>query len=625
MARLTKMDERWPVGLRRWLVVGVCWVLFAWIPGISLAAGQSATDGEEVFLPVDEAFRPAVTYDGHQLSIDWAIAPGYYLYQSRISVEISGEKVLDGVFVSEPEIKQDPWFGEQAVFHHAANWMLPLTLQDTAAVKFRYQGCAEAGLCYPPQTRTEQVTPPATVDLTTAAAAAMAPATVSVPAAVSGTATAIAPSEAEGLAGLLNEAGLVVILGTFFLLGLGLTFTPCVLPMVPILSSIIVGQNQSASASRGFSLSVAYVLGMATTYTALGIGVGYLGARANLQAAMQQPWVIVIFATLFVLLALAMFGLYELQLPAALRDRLDRLGQKSRGGQWLGVALMGLISALVVSPCVSAPLAGALLYISTTGDAVIGGSALFAMALGMGVPLVLIGTTGSRILPKAGLWMERVKQLFGIGLLVVALGLLDRILPETTMLVLWGALLLWCGIQIGALEVKSAGWAGSRKTVGVLLSVWGVLLVLGAAHGGGSLWQPLAGFRAADATERQAEPGRAMFEVIDDVPALEVALGSGEPVMIDVYADWCISCKIMEEEVFNTADVRAWSQRVRFVKLDVTEFSTAQKALLEQWQVPGPPAVLFFSAGSTSTNPAQKLLGESTLNAVIGGLNRLGS
>ncbi|SFM64146.1 protein-disulfide reductase DsbD [Marinobacter zhejiangensis] len=582
---------------------------------------------EPVFLPVDEAFSPSVSYDGEVLAIEWAIAPGYYLYESRISVVVAGDAVVDGAFVTEPEIKQDPWFGEQAVFHDVAGWQGPLSLDGVSEVTYRYQGCAEAGLCYPPQTRTTQVPVPAPVSVSGNSVKAAA---VPVPAVSSVVAAGAETSEAEGLASLLNEAGLAMILGTFFLLGLGLTFTPCVLPMVPILSSIIVGQNQPSSAARGFSLSVAYVLGMAATYTALGITVGYLGARANLQAAMQQPWVIVIFVALFVLLALAMFGLYELQLPAALRDRLDRLGQKSKGGQWLGVALMGLISALVVSPCVSAPLAGALLYISTTGDAVIGGGALFAMALGMGVPLIAIGTTGARILPRAGMWMERVKQLFGVGLLVVALGLLDRILPNTAMLVLWGALLLWCGIQVGALEANAAGWAGSRKTLGVLLSVWGLLLVLGAARGDGSLWQPLAGFGVADATEVGGAPAPELFEVIDDVGVLNgvlnSSLNSGQPVMVDVYADWCISCKVMEEEVFDTPDVRAWAQRVRFVKLDVTAFSAAQKDRLEQWQVPGPPAVLFFGGERDSRElPTQRLLGESSLGAVVGGLARLGS
>ncbi|AOY89856.1 hypothetical protein BKP64_17725 [Marinobacter salinus] len=572
-----------------------------------------AVAGEEEFLSVDQAFRPDVTYNEGLLAINWQIAPGYYLYQSRISVEVGGEMPAAGEFLSTPEVKQDPWFGEQAVYHNEASWQVPVNLGPATEVQYRYQGCAEAGLCYPPQTRTLTVSPaPAASSADTAAPLVVSAQNIPEEAAPA--------SEAEGLAGLLSDAGLVVILGTFFLLGLGLTFTPCVLPMVPILSSIVVGQNPSASAAKGFSLSVAYVLGMASTYTVLGITVGYLGARANLQAAMQQPAVIVVFAVLFLALALSMFGLFELQLPAGLRDRLDRLGQKSKGGQWLGVALMGLISALVVSPCVSAPLAGALLYISTTGDAVIGGGALFAMALGMGVPLILIGTTGSRMLPKAGLWMERVKQLFGVGLLVVALGLLERILPETAALALWGALLLWCGIQLGALEGVSRGWAGSRKTAGVLLSVWGLLLVLGAARGEGSLWQPLAGFGIAS-TEARTPVER--FEVIEEIADLDVALGSGRPVMVDVYADWCVSCKVMDEEVFSTRDVMAWSDKVHFIKLDVTDFTQAQKDQLDSWQVPGPPAVLFFSG--TNSAPANRLLGEASLESVVYGLKKLGS
>jgi len=598
-------------GMQPRMLLGFLLLLVSLLPAFAAAGGT-----EEEFLPVDQAFRPDVSFNEGTLAIDWQIAPGYYLYQSRISVEVAGEKSVTGEFLSEAEIKQDPWFGEQAVFHNAAAWKMPVKLGQATEVHYRYQGCAEAGLCYPPQTRTVTVTP-----AQGSPAEALSDTTGTALNSASDAAAEAAPvNEAEGLAGLLNDAGLVVILGTFFLLGLGLTFTPCVLPMVPILSSIIVGQNQTASATRGFSLSVAYVLGMASTYTVLGITVGYLGARANLQAAMQQPWVIVVFTVLFVSLALSMFGLYELQLPAALRDRLDRLGQKSKGGQWFGVALMGLISALVVSPCVSAPLAGALLYISTSGDAVIGGSALFAMAMGMGVPLIVIGTTGARILPKAGLWMERVKQIFGVGLLVVALGLLERILPETAALVLWGALLLWCGIQLGAFEAVSKGWSGSRKTAGVLLSVWGLLLVLGAARGEGSLWQPLAGFGIA--STETGEPVE-RFEVIDDIRDLDIALGGGRPVMVDVYADWCISCKIMDEEVFQTRDVMAWSDQVRFIKLDVTDFSPAQKTQLESWNVPGPPAVLFFSGENDA--PVNRLLGESSLESVVAGLKKLGS
>lgn len=582
----------------------------------------SAAEADEEFLPVDQAFQPKVSYEDGELAIDWSIAPGYYLYQSRISARVGGEKV-PGAFTVDAEIKNDPWFGEQAVFHGRAGWAAEVPLNQPTELKYSYQGCAEAGLCYPPQTRKLTIGPAASAVMPTAKSPAPAPAAagLSVPdERLADTAEPGGVSEAEGLAGLLSNAGLPVILGTFFLLGLGLTFTPCVLPMVPILSSIIVGQNQPVSTARGFSLSTAYVMGMASTYTALGVAVGYLGARANLQAAMQQPAVIIVFSALFVLLALAMFGLYELQLPAGLRDRLDRLGQNSKGGQWLGVALMGLISALVVSPCVSAPLAGALLYISTTGDAVIGGGALFSMALGMGVPLILIGTSGSRILPKAGMWMERVKQLFGVGLLVVAVGLLERILPEAAALALWGALLLWCGIQLGALDKVSAGWSGSRQTAGILLSLWGLMLVVGAARGQGSVWQPLEGIGMA-ATQVSVPAER--FEVIEDVDRLQAMIREGQPVMVDVYADWCISCKIMDEEVFQTPDVMAWADRVHFIKLDVTDFSDAQKAQLESWRVPGPPAVLFFRG--QPEKPHNQLVGESSLADVVGALNRLGS
>ncbi|NLW03700.1 MAG: protein-disulfide reductase DsbD [Pseudomonadaceae bacterium] len=378
---------------------------------------QAAVD----FLPANQAFKTSVVLENQQLLAHWEIAEGYYLYQSRTSLQANGQ-ALQPNFLSQATTKNDPNFGLVNVFYKSLELTVsPKLPASPIQVELSWQGCAEAGLCYPPRTETFQLQWPGNTATTLVTEQIIKPSS-----SPKGT-----NEDAGALATLLESSGLMWIIGTFFVLGLGLTFTPCVLPMLPILAGAIAGQGQNISTSKGLGLSLAYVLGMATTYTAAGVLVGYFGASMNLQTAMQNPIALSVFALIFALLSLAMFGFYELQLPAFLRDKLNNLGNKpnqqaSTSGlsRYAGLALLGFISALVVSPCVSAPLAGALIYISGTGDALLGGAALFALSLGMGVPLLLVGAGGGRLLPRAGVWMLAVKNFFGVLLLALAISLL---------------------------------------------------------------------------------------------------------------------------------------------------------------------------------------------------------
>lgn len=578
------------------------------------------------FLPANQAFKASIRVDEQaspRLLVHWDIAEGYYLYQSRISLKVNGQP-LQPEYLSQSEIKDDPNFGRVAVFHNT----LELTASPNAAagmiqVELGWQGCAEAGLCYPPKTATYELQWPGTADAPTAAESTSVPEPVV-------SSTAATTEDAGTLAALLESSGLAWIVGTFFLLGLGLTFTPCVLPMLPILAGAIAGQGQNISAGKGLALSLAYVLGMATTYTAAGVLVGYFGASMNLQTAMQNPLALSIFAVVFVFLSLAMFGFYELQLPAFLRDRLNNLGNKpgqqtssSGFGRYAGLALLGLISALVVSPCVSAPLAGALIYISTTGDALLGGAALFALSMGMGVPLLLVGAGGGRLLPRAGLWMIAVKNFFGVILLALAISLLARFLPGSISLALWGLLALVYAAHLGSGEVNS-GWQKTRRGLAAALALYAAALLLGALAGQNDPLQPLAGLMGNSNTAARQE--QSLFTTTRSVDQLmeqmQAAKAQSLPVVLDFYADWCASCKVMEKQVFSKINPQDYVGRMVFLQLDMTENTSQHSALLQQYQLFGPPALLYF-AGDGAEFSSLRTLGEIGLQTFQGQLQQL--
>jgi len=557
----------------------------------SIAGGIGAVE----FLDPDAAFMlQAEVEDAGTVSVHWQIADGYYLYRKRFGFTPAegSEFTLGTPVLPTGKIKNDEYFGEMEVYYHDVLAKLPVQrtadAPTTLALDVVYQGCADAGLCYPPITKRVNLTLPGKVG-------GGGSADLAGPGAAPALSDAELP-EQDRLARALATDNTWLVLLSFFGLGLLLTFTPCVFPMVPILSSIIVGQGDNISTRKAFSLSLIYVLAMAATYTAAGVVAGLFGA--NLQAMFQDPRVLVTFSVLFVLLALSMFGFYDLQIPARWQEKLAGASRRQQGGTYAGVGIMGFLSALIVGPCVAAPLAGALIYIGKTGDALLGGTALFALSMGMGLPVLLVGTSAGKLLPKAGPWMDAVKAVFGVLLLGVAIYLLERMIPEWIALLLWGALLMVSAIYLGALDAlaaESSGWQRFRKGAGLVLLVYGVLLVVGGFTGGNDVWQPLK--RLASGAPGEGEQGL-VFQRIKGTQGLDAALrgasAQGRPVMLDYYADWCVSCKEMERYTFSDTSVQAALGDTLLLQADVTANDAQDQALLARFDLFGPPAILFF-------------------------------
>ncbi len=549
---------------------------------------------EPEFLPADEAFAiRADLADSGAARITWDIAPEYYLYRHRFSASVDGV-AIDQLQMPPGKDKFDEFFGDVEVYYQIAELTLSGTrLEEGAQLVVMYQGCSERGLCYPPEQKQFISTGGRLLSSSAAAELAASASTTEV------------IGEDRAIADILANSSLITVLAVFFVAGLGLTFTPCVFPMLPILSSIIVGQGKDLAKRRALSLSAAYVLGMAVTFAAVGLLVGLFGAELNLQAKLQSPAVLIVSALIFTLLAGAMFGFYELTLPQAMQQWLDdraraQQDQVAAGSSHRSVFVMGALSSLVVSPCITPPLAGALIYLSNTGDVMLGGSALFTLALGMGVPLMIVGGTGGHWLPRAGGWMDLVKGAFGVGLLAVAIWLLARLLPAPLVLLLWGALLIGCGVFLGAL-VFSERQPGQRglQVVGILALVWGVLCVVGAGLGGADPLKPLGGFSSDVARAGKSEQVLEWQGVKSVADVQQAVRGSQKPVLLDVYADWCISCKVMEEQVFPTAAVAPLLDRFQLLKADVTRNDAIDQELLNHYGLFGPPSLVFFRQDSS--------------------------
>lgn len=551
--------------------------------------------GEPELLDPELAFQPTIeSPDPMTIVVRWTIAEGYYLYRDKLDLELPADAGASVRSLQTPpgEPKEDEFFGRMEVYHYAARATASLRRSDAGpleiAARVKYQGCAEIGVCYPPQQTALPVRLAALDDTAPTSAA-----TTVAPTALAAATPAPVLSEQDRLAAVIADAGPLIITGTFFSFGLLLTFTPCVLPMIPILSGIIVGQRHRLGGGRAFLLSLVFVLAMAATYTAAGVLAGLFGA--NLQAAFQDPWVLTIFAAVFVALALSMFGFYDLQMPASWQSRLTNISNRQRGGTYLGAAVMGLLSALIVGPCVAPPLMGALIYIGQTGDAVLGGSALFALSMGMGAPLLVLGASAGRLLPKAGPWMDSIKAVFGVLLLGVAVYLLERIVPATVAMLLWGVLLVVSAVYLGAFQSVSGGWHRLWKGLGLVLFTYGALMLIGAAAGGKDTLQPLRGVIGASANTHAVG---LQFVRIKTEQELErqvaAAAAMGQPTMLDFYADWCVSCKEMEKYTFSDPDVVEALQDTRLLQADVTRHDQEDRVLLRRFGLIGPPAILFF-------------------------------
>ncbi len=602
--------------LRRiWSVVML--MLFWVLPGLPAHAQQE-------YLKPEEAFRLSVTRQADdQMRLTWEISKGYYLYRKQMKVEAGPAGSIGLIDWPAGLVKTDETYGESEVYHDQVSVLFKAP--DAQALTVTWQGCAEAGLCYPPQSKRVSL-----ADVTKAVTSATMPtANASGDAATSRESPAVqgAFGEDQDLADRLSRVGLGWMLAVFFGLGLLMTFTPCVLPMVPIVSSLVAGSG--ATPRRGFILSLAFVLPMALTYA--GVGAAAALAGANLQAVLQNPWVLGAFGLIFVVLALAMFGWFELQLPAFLRNRLNSASQEQRGGTVVGAASMGVMSALLVGPCMTAPLAGALLYIGNTGDVLTGALVLFAMGLGMGVPLLLVGTLGARLLPKPGDWMNRVKALFGFILLGTAIFFVARVLPASLTLGLWGAWLLAMALSLLAM-VKKLGSDHARlfsRYAALLLGLWGSAMVVGAAGGGHDLLQPLAFVKTATGNAApDANAGRAFmarFQPLPSQQALESRVAEagqrGQWTLVDFYADWCVSCAAIEREVFADARVQQALSGMQLLRPDVTANNADDQALMRAHQILGPPTMLLIGPDGKERR-AERVIGELSAEAFLARLAR---
>ncbi len=619
------------------------------LAGLVLATSALAADE---FLDPEVAFRlSARALDATHVEVRVDIARGYYLYRERLTATAEPAAVqVTELRIPTGKIKYDETF-QKDVETFRDSVTMTVALAQTPATPFKLsvgnQGCADKGLCYSPQKRGFKVEPgqgaggaPRFTYLNEAQAAAWTPGggTGAVAAALTGAAATVAPAQSEiatlpevaAPAATTGEPGepvgralmsgsTTLVIGLFLLLGLGLSFTPCVLPMLPILSSIIVGQGQPVSRARGFSMAVAYSLGMALVYTLFGVASALAGE--GLGQALQNVWVLGAFAVLLAVLSLSMFGFYELQMPLSLQNRLNHFSQRFKGGQSLSVFVMGGLSALIVGPCVAAPLAGALVYISQTRDVVLGATALFSMAVGMSVPLLLVGLSAGALLPKAGAWMTYVKLVFGVMLLAVAVWMVAPVVPTPVAMLLSAVVLVVAAACLGAFQSlprPTPPWRWVAKGSGLLLGLFAIAQVVGAATGGRELSRPLAHLGKAAPVHAELS-----FQTVRSVAELDAAVrASTKPVMLDFYADWCVACKEMEKFTFADESVAKRMAGMTLLRVDVTANNDDDRALLKRYTLFGPPALVFFAAGGNEL-PGSRVIGYQDARQFGGHLDRV--
>ena len=577
-------------------------------PSALLARLQGETSSpadEEEFLPVEKAFKAEVrAADAQTIVVLLTPAESYYLYRDKIHFNIArGEKAaIDSVQLPRGESKEDPNFGKTEVFHTAVQAVLRLRRaapeQIPLILDVGFQGCSEKGLCYAPVTRQ--------FPLTLAALSTPSSSAREFPEAKPAESSPVQPaSEDRQIARLLRTGNFWLVMASFLGFGLLLSFTPCVLPMIPILSGMIAGQGGKVTRLRGFMLSAMYVLGMAIAYSIAGVLAGLSGTL--LSTALQTPWVLGAFAGIFVLLALSMFGFYELQLPSAWQTGASDTSNRLTGGTLAGVFAMGALSAVIVGPCVAAPLAGALLYVSQSRDVLLGGSALFMMALGMGVPLLVIGASAGALLPKVGAWMQAVKNFFGVLLLAAAVWMISPLIPVNVQMLCWSVLMIVSGIYLRAIDPLPPGASGFRKLwkgFGVIAFLLGIALLVGGLSGGRDLFQPLSGLqlRAGASGTNEETP----FVRVSSLSELKHAIAAaGKPVMLDFYADWCVACKEMERFTFQDENVKKRLAAMLLLRADVTANTKDDAALLKYFGLFGPPGIIFFDRRGSEIESAR--------------------
>jgi thioredoxin:protein disulfide reductase len=626
-------------GLKLFRILFLAFALVATTPA---AAKQAPISPEE-------AFQLEITrLPGGDVAFLWRVAEDHYLYRDHTVATTAGG--VDSLLLSlDPGIsKADPGFGVVDVWYGSGRAMLSAgTLEaagSPAEINITYQGCFEDAICYPPMTRTvslpsavasDSTSPDLTVreaDIETASAASA----VALEASVAAVTSPPGPAAAEAnisvqsgggmVEGLLTDGGVVWVLLGFFGFGVLLAFTPCVFPMYPILAGVIGGGGQKVDGRRGFTLSAAYVLGLATAFALLGAVAAWSGQ--NLQMALQSAWAVGLLSLIFVALALSMFGLYEIQLPAAWTSRISGSGQGRGQRSLTSAGGMGFASALVVGPCVTAPLAGALIYIAQTGDVALGAAALFFLGLGKGAPLIVFGTVGARFLPRAGQWMNHVKAAFGVLFLLTAWWLSDRVLPPDVSLLIGAALMLLIAVLTGLFRRAPEGgvWAGASRAAGLAAAVWGVLLIVGAATGAQDPWRPLNGLSARSGAP-DAVPEAMPATVVTDTDGLSRAVASaanaGTPSVIEFTADWCVSCRVIERTVFGDPEVQAGLADVHLVHVDVTRTNAETRRLMEDLAVVGPPSMIFLD-GEASEPEGTRLIGEMSARDVLTSIARAG-
>ncbi len=556
---------------------------FGWLA----PAEQPAEVAEQEFLKVEKAFIFSTEFvKPDQILARWQITDGYYLYRDKLEFRLTGG-TLGAIELPTSKLKSDQFFGDVEIYQQPLlEIALPFNQMEKPdlILTVKYQGCAVAGLCYPPITKVVHLTYPTGTNSKNITDNS---------------------SEQGILANMLSNSSFIYMIMFFFGLGVLLSLTPCVFPMIPILSGIIVGQGKDITTYKAFLMSLTYVVAMAFTYAVVGALTAMLGA--NLSAAFQDPWILFSFALVFVILSLSMFGFYELQVPNFIQTRVTNISNKQQSGTLFGVAVMGILSAIIVGPCVAAPLVGALIYISQTGDWILGGSALFAMGIGMGLPLLLIGISAGHLLPKADQWMDTVKSVFGVMLLGVAIWMIERVIPAQITILLWAGLLIISAVYMGALDkFGDTGWYKLWKGIGVIFLIYGIILIIGVSAGSNSLLQPLKVFQTT-ATIQQDNNKVSEFKNIKGISGLEneLAAAVGKPVVLDFYADWCISCKEMEQFTFSDPDVQKGLANFVLLKADVTPNDAQDKALYKQFGIFGPPAILFFDSNGQEQRSAR--------------------